>query len=78
MDKEIIIYSKDRCQSCRLTKIYLENEGIPYSEINVTHSKEALKKVKADGFSTMPVVYSNVREAFSGFDTNELDELIKA
>lgn len=73
----ITVYTKNRCPQCLITKKYLLNKGLEYNEVNIDENHEAKKYISDElGFSSLPVVTSDLLEAFSGFRPEELDKLI--
>lgn len=55
-----IIYSKNNCQACRMTKIRFDALKIPYEEINIEesgHFQEYANWIKEEmGVSTLPFI----------------------
>lgn len=60
---------------CNFTKKYLEDNQIPYKEMNVEENQEALERVKSLGFQSLPVVEIEGEEAFFGFRPERLAQL---
>ena len=60
-DDITIVYSKNNCVKCRMTKDLLERENIPFEEINIEESglmDEYIAFLKGDlDKMAMPVVY---------------------
>ena len=52
----VIVYTKNNCKQCDLTKAFLKRHGIPYREVNVEQDPDTLDKVKAMGYQQVPVV----------------------
>lgn len=52
----VTLYSKADCQSCRLSKLLLEREGITYREFRVDEDEQALSFVKGMGYLAAPVI----------------------
>lgn len=52
----IVVYTKNNCQPCRLTKDYLTKHKIRYVEFNVEDEPEAYQKVIDMGYQQVPVV----------------------
>lgn len=81
---EVVVYTKDYCPYCNSAKALLEEKGVAYQEIDVTHDEEKLKEMlaKADGRTTVPEIfiddklvggYDNLRELD---ESGELDKLL--
>lgn len=82
----IKLYSKNNCQGCKLTKRYLQEHNIEYTEINVDEDSEALNYLKMIGISSLPYVEvveteiierDRVVKSWSGFQPSKLKELVK-
>lgn len=52
----IVVYTKNNCQPCRLTKDTLRRRGFRYVEHNVEEEPDAYERVKAMGYQQVPVV----------------------
>jgi glutaredoxin len=55
----ITVYSKPNCPYCDRTKIWLENNDLPYQTINVFEDTTALEFIKSQGHKTVPQIYFN-------------------
>jgi len=65
--KDVIVYDKDDCGNCRDTEDLMKELGVSFTTKNMSHDKEALKKVKGMGFSEAPVVIvGNNEDSWSG------------
>lgn len=62
----ITVYSKPNCMQCEFSKKYLNDKGVKFKEINVFEDDEALKMLRDEGYSQMPVVDIN-GERHTGF-----------
>ena len=72
----ITIYSKPNCMQCELSKKYLNDKGVEFKEINVFEDDEALKMLRDEGYSQMPVVDIN-GERHSGFRPEKLAKVVE-
>lgn len=72
----VVVYSKSNCAQCTMTKKYLDSLGVDYTHVDVMSDAEALAKVKALGYSQMPVVEA-YGEFWSGFRPERLAELVE-
>ena len=52
----IVIYTKNNCQPCRLTKKWFTDHDIRYLEHNVEEDPIAFQQVKHMGYQGVPVV----------------------
>lgn len=75
MNKNIIIYSKAGCAQCRATKRWLDTAGVEYNEVRVDLDTDELQKVKAMGFTSLPVIVADGIEPFFGFRPDILEGL---
>jgi len=69
--KEIIIYTKDKCNYCKLSKILLNKNNIKYTEINIMENnkkgfKNRMKQENDIEIKTFPVVMFD-KEYIGGF-----------
>ena len=72
----MIIYTKDNCAQCKMTKLHLANLGITdYTERNTDTNERYLEQAKATGYTSMPIVVVDGRVIASGFQPDKLDEL---
>lgn len=70
----IIVYDKDNCGECRKTEDLMDELGLEYETKNMSHDKEALKKVKAMGHRKAPVVV-NGDDSWSGHNPEKIKAL---
>ena len=54
--KNVTLYTKKRCQQCKLTKLWLDEHGIHYKTVDIIENKQAAEKIKQLGYQTVPVV----------------------
>lgn len=73
--KNINLYTKNGCPQCRMTRNYLEQRNIPFTEHNINNEPGALDYLKAQGFQAVPVVEADGISAFSGFRPDALAKL---
>nr|DAN39399.1 MAG TPA: glutaredoxin-like protein [Caudoviricetes sp.] len=75
----VTVYSKPDCMRCEMTKEFLKQNNVEFKEVNVEENEEALELIKTHGFKRLPVVTRNgsFDFAFSGFQIDLLDELVK-
>ncbi|MFE2997966.1 glutaredoxin domain-containing protein [Nocardia sp. NPDC059246] len=75
---EIVVYTKDNCQPCKATKIYLMKHGIPYTEINLSKNHLMIETLVEQGHTGVPVVEWNVngeQGSWSGFRPDDIEAL---
>lgn len=69
----ITIYTKNNCMQCKMSKKWLTEHNVPFTEINIEEHPEFVSHIKDDlGFSAAPVVEKENGDAFYGFNINEL------
>lgn len=72
----MILYTKNNCQACRMTKLHLANLGITdYTERNTDTNERYLEQAKATGYTSMPIVVVDGRVIASGFQPDKLNAL---
>ena len=77
MDKRVIVYSKDNCVQCKMTKQELNRHGIEFKEVNLDHVDNAddiRAKLREQGFQATPVVETE-NETWTGFRPDKIKEI---
>ncbi len=76
MDKGVIIYSTPTCHYCQMTKEFLKEKGIEYTEFNVAEDAEKrTEMIEKSGQMGVPVVYVG-EEMMVGFDQEKLSTML--
>ena len=57
MNKTLTIYTKPGCQYCNSAKAYLNENAIPYKEVDITTDETVVEWLRAQGHKTLPVIY---------------------
>lgn len=70
----VVVYSKNPCGQCDLTKMLLERNGIPFEVRDISKDEAALAEIKSLNYLQVPVVLLPSGEHWSGFRP----DLIKA
>ena len=52
----LTLYTVTVCPKCMLIKSALNNSGVEYEIVNLDKNEEALNKIKALGFSGVPIL----------------------
>ena len=74
---KITVYSKPNCQACDLTKIWLDNNNLPYTAIDAYEDADAMAEIQSHGFMSFPVVtVGSFDNAWTGFEIDRLEELL--
>jgi len=72
MDKKVTIYSTPTCHFCQMTKEYLKENGVGYSEFDVAHDLEKRQEmIQKSGQMGVPVILVG-DELIIGFDQERL------
>ncbi|HEL2738939.1 TPA: glutaredoxin-like protein NrdH [Streptococcus suis] len=71
----VTIYSKNDCVQCKMSKKFLDQHNVAYTEINLDEQPEYIEHVKSLGFSAAPVIETE-NEVFSGFQPAKLKALV--
>lgn len=71
----VTVYSKPACPQCDFTKKHLDTLGVPHTVVDVTTDYTALDRVRAMGYSSLPVVVVG-DDHWSGFRPARLDMLV--
>ena len=77
MAQKVVLYSRNDCIQCKITKRLLDSEGIAYQEINLDESPESREYVKKElGFMAAPVIETDM-DAWSGFRPGKIKAIKK-
>ena len=72
MDKNVTIYSTPTCHFCQMTKDFLTEKGIGYTEYNVAADLEKRQEmIQKSGQMGVPVIYVG-DQLIVGFDKERL------
>ena len=72
MDKNVTIYSTPTCHFCEMTKEYLKEKNIGYTEYDVAHDLEKRQEmIQKSGQMGVPVIFVG-SEMIIGFDKERL------
>jgi len=72
MDKQVTIYSTPTCHFCQLSKDFLKEKGIAYTEYNVAADLEKRQEmIQKSGQMGVPVIFVG-DELIVGFDKERL------
>ncbi|WP_064094164.1 glutaredoxin family protein [Rossellomorea aquimaris] len=76
MNKSVTVYSTNTCPYCTMMKNFLNDQGIPFKEVNVQVDPVAARKlVEATGQMGVPQTEVNGQWVL-GFDPNKVVELL--
>lgn len=72
MDKQVTIYSTPTCHFCQMSKDFLKEKGITYTEFDVAHDLEKRQEmIQKSGQMGVPVILVG-DELIVGFDKEKL------
>jgi len=72
--KEVKVYSTPTCPYCKMTKKFLDDNGIGYQDLNVGEDKAALDEmITKSGQMSVPVIDID-GELVVGFDQTQLKQ----
>lgn len=71
----VVVYSKNQCQPCRLTKMALERRGVEFIEKRVDEDPKALAEIKELGYLQVPVVVTADGSHWSGLNPERINAL---
>ena len=72
MDKKITIYSTPTCHFCQMTKDFVTEKGIAYTDIDVAHDLEKRQEmIQKSGQMGVPVIFID-DEMIIGFDKERI------
>ncbi|PMD73158.1 glutaredoxin-like protein NrdH [Companilactobacillus nuruki] len=71
----VIVYSKNNCMQCRMTKRYLKEHHVSFEERNINQDPQYLDTLKQQGFQSVPVVMNGEMDPIVGFRPDSLKEL---
>lgn len=76
MDKKVTIYSTPTCHFCQMTKEFLKEKNIPYTDHNVAADLDRRREmIEKSGQMGVPVIFVG-DEMVVGFDRARLSRLL--
>lgn len=75
MSKEIVVFSKNGCMPCKMTKDYLDRKGVGYEEKNISTDPKHVDEAMELGLQGVPVVLVDGEVYTIGFEPDKLDKL---
>ena len=77
----LTVYSKPKCMQCEMTKMWLNQNKIPFEAVDTEANPEALELLSHYGWQTLPVVaiddeISDNSKSWSGFQIDKLEALL--
>ena len=74
---KVIIYSKNNCQPCNLTKLYLAENDIEFEERNISTSETHMKELQELGYQSVPITLVNGTVVANGFEPWKLEAALQ-
>lgn len=72
----IVIYTKDNCPQCKMTKRFLSDKNVAYEEKNIDNEPQYVEWLKEQGFRSVPVVTTQDKSmTIIGFRPDKLKTL---
>ena len=71
----ILMYTKNQCVQCQMSKNVLNDLGINYTEKNVDTNEKFMDEAKATGYKSMPIILKDGQVIASGFMPDVLNQL---
>ena len=76
MDKKVTIYSTPTCHFCQMTKDFLKEHGIGYTDYDVAHDLEKRQEmIQKSGQMGVPVIFIGDQMVI-GFDKERIASLV--
>ena len=76
MDKNVVIYSTPSCHFCHMTKEFLTEKGIPFTDYDVAHDTEKRQEmIEKSGQRGVPVIFIG-DEMIIGFDKERIASVL--
>lgn len=72
----IIVYSKNNCMQCKMTKRFLKEHNVSFEERNINQDPKYLDILKEQGFKSVPIVMQSDNAPIVGFRPDSLKELV--
>lgn len=69
-----IVYTKNNCVQCDMTKRLMDKIGVEYETINISENPEELDKLVELGYRSAPVVMTD-NDSWAGFNPDKIAEL---
>lgn len=72
----LVVYTKNNCIQCKMTKRFLKQNNVEFEERNITVEPQYVDYLKEKGFQSVPVIENNSEPIISGFRPDQLKELV--
>lgn len=73
---KVTVYSRNHCPACRMTKKWLTDNAIEFTELDCGKEPKYLTELQLYGYTSLPVVsVGNLDNSWSGYRLDRLREL---
>ncbi|HIX01418.1 MAG TPA: glutaredoxin-like protein NrdH [Candidatus Ligilactobacillus excrementigallinarum] len=72
----LVLFTKNNCIQCKMTKRFLEENQISFTEHNISQEPEYINYLKEKGFQSVPVLERNAEPIINGFRPDQLKQLL--
>ncbi|WP_416353222.1 glutaredoxin-like protein NrdH [Agrilactobacillus fermenti] len=72
----VVIYTRNGCMQCKMTKRYLKEHHIGYEERNINEEPQYVDTLKEQGFKSVPIVMAKEQGPIIGFRPDQLKALV--
>jgi glutaredoxin-like protein NrdH len=69
-----IVYTKNNCVQCDMTKRLMDKIGVEYDTVNISENPEELERLIQLGYRSAPVVVTD-NDSWAGFNPDKIGEL---
>ncbi|QPI17060.1 glutaredoxin family protein [Staphylococcus phage vB_StaM_SA1] len=73
--ENIRFFTKNNCAKCGFSKMFLNNKGIKYTEINIDEDESAKEELMSKGYQSLPVIDFGT-EVIVGNDPAKLNQIL--
>ena len=73
--KKVVVYTKNNCMQCKMTKRFLSENGVEFEERNINLHPEYIDDFTGRGRQAVPVVQFSEDDAIAGFRPDLLKKL---
>ncbi|GEL13396.1 hypothetical protein FC15_GL001360 [Lapidilactobacillus concavus DSM 17758] len=74
--KKVVLYTRDGCMQCKMTKRFLQEHHVDYQEVNINQSPESANYLREKGFRSVPIVFRQDDQPIIGFQPQALKGLV--
>ena len=77
MSKKVRVYSTPGCPYCKMTKEFLSQKGVEFTDYDVTKDRDALEEMRkiSGGARSVPII-AVCNDVMIGFDPGRLEQAL--